>query len=161
MFMQETWTKKWQNALIWACGYLSIVAFVLVAGWAILKSEDEELKKTAKKAFFIVLIFAAISALLALFNACAGIFDSYYGSSAYDFYTIASKIITIAEIITFAVFIVLNFAGAKQAKTVEASASTAKAETKTNKKAETKAEAKASAEVEVEGTATKVEEDKA
>ena len=70
--MKDCWTRNWKKALVWACGYLSIIAFAVVGGYAIFKSEDAELKQATKKCFIVVLIFAAINAFQSLMNSILG-----------------------------------------------------------------------------------------
>lgn len=105
--MNKVWTKKWKEVLIWLSGYINFVAFALVGGYTIVKSEDEDLKKTTKTAFIVTLIFTAISAFLLIFHYFGSMASGYYGSGAYDFYNIASNIVGIAKIIVFAVFIIM------------------------------------------------------
>ncbi len=102
------WSKKWKEILIWVSGFFGFLTFALVGGYTIVKSEDEDLKKTAKKGFIVLLIFTAVSAFFSLFNAIAGMSDSYYGSSAYKFYTVMTNLVTIAKIVVYAVFVVLT-----------------------------------------------------
>lgn len=45
--MKEVWTKKWKKVLIWVSGYFSLLAYAIVGGYVIVKSEDDELKRTA------------------------------------------------------------------------------------------------------------------
>ncbi len=108
--MNGTWSEKWKKALIWFSAYSSIIAYALVGGYVIVKDEDEELKKTTKMAFFVTLIFAALSAFLSVFYNFASMGDGYTLSGAYDFYNIANKLVSIAKIAVYAVFIVLEFA---------------------------------------------------
>ncbi len=104
--MNGNWSKKWKQVLIWFSGYISFLAFAIVGGYTIVKSEDEELKKTAKQTFIVVLIFAAINAAMALFNYVGGFSDNWYSSSAYDFYSTLSKLVSIASIVVYGIFIV-------------------------------------------------------
>ncbi len=108
--MQTTWTQKWKKILIWLSGYLNFVAFALVGGYTIVKSEDEELKKTAKQAFVVTLIFTALSAFFSLFNYCGDLFsDRYaYNSDAYKFYQTGNIVVNVARIVTYAVFVILT-----------------------------------------------------
>ncbi len=107
--MNNVWPMKWKKALIWFSGYISFVAFALVGGYTIVKSDSDELKKTAKQAFIVTLIFAAISAALSLFYNVGNLGDSFYSSGAYDAYSTISKLVPIAQIIVYAVFIVITF----------------------------------------------------
>ncbi len=94
------------------------MAFALVGGYVIVKDEDEELKHTAKLAFFVTLIFAALSAFLSIFNYIGGFADRYYSSNAYEFYSVCTSLVGIAKIVTHAVFIVMAFL--KKDETTEA-----------------------------------------
>ncbi len=107
--MNNVWTKKWKSVFVWISAYLSYVAYALVGGYVIVKGEDEELQKTAKKALLVTLIFAAVSAFLSLFNYIGGFADRYYGSGAYEFYSVCLSLVGIAKIIVYTVFIVLEF----------------------------------------------------
>ena len=106
--MKEVWTKNLKKALIWLSGYLSIIAFAIIGGYTIIKSNDEDLKKNTKWAFVVTLIFTAINAFLQIFNLCGTMSNTYYGSSAYDFYSYTSKIVAIAQIVVYAVFIIIS-----------------------------------------------------
>ncbi len=107
--MNSKWSKKWKSIFIWASAYISYIAFALVGGYTIVKTDDEELKKETKKALIVVLIFAAISAFLSVFYAIMSMKDNYYSSGAYDFYNVMTSLKNIANIVTFAVFIILQF----------------------------------------------------
>ncbi len=102
----QTWSKKWKEMLIWFSGYFSFIAFAIVGGYAIVKEEDEGLKATAKKAFIITLIFTALSAFLTLFNQFGSMFNGYYSSALYDFYSVFTTFVNIAKIAVYAVFLI-------------------------------------------------------
>lgn len=116
--MKEGWTTRWKSLFIWVSAYLSIIAFAVVGGYAVVKSEDEELKKTAKQAFIITVIFTAISMFLSIYSSIGGMFDGYYMSDAYTVCDIMNKLSSIAKIVVFAIFAVRSFlsqsAGAAQ-----------------------------------------------
>ena len=109
--MKEGWSTRWKALLIWLCGYLSIVAFAVVGGYAIVKSNDEKLKNETKKAFIVTLIFTAITVIFTIFTNIGGFDSGFYASEAYKFYNILSKIVTIAEAIVFVVFGAIAFFG--------------------------------------------------
>ncbi len=100
--------EKLKKVFVLLSGYLSFIAFAVVGGYVFIKSENEELKKTAKLTLIITLIFTAISAVLLIYNHFGGFFSGYYGSTAYDVYKIISGIVAIAEIIVYAVLIIIE-----------------------------------------------------
>ena len=114
--MNKIWTQKWKAALIWMSAYLSFIAYALVGGYVILKSDDEHLNKTAKNAFVVTIIFAALSAFLSLYNYIFGFASGYYGSAAYEIYSVCSTLVGIAKIVTYAVFVIMELR--KQEETV-------------------------------------------
>ena len=107
--MNEIWTKKWKKVLIWISGYVNFIAFAIVGGWIIVKSDDKELKRTAKTTFIVTLIFIAIEAVLLILSSIFQQTSGYYSSSLYDVMSILSLIETIAKIIVYAIFIILTF----------------------------------------------------
>ncbi len=111
--MKEGWTKRWKILLIWASGYLSFIAFAIVGGYAIVKSEDKELKDAAKKVFIVTLIFTAISMFFTLYSGIGGLSDNYYSSGAYTAYSVLQLITNIAKIVVYVVFAALSFFNVK------------------------------------------------
>ena len=71
--MKEVWSKAWKKALIWACGYFSLIAFAVAGGYVIVKSQDEELKRTAWHCFVVTLLFMAASALMSILSSINGL----------------------------------------------------------------------------------------
>ena len=43
--MKKIWTNRWKKALIWFSGYFSLIAFAIVGGYVIVKSEDDDRRK--------------------------------------------------------------------------------------------------------------------
>ena len=79
--MKEVWSNSWKKILIWACGYVSIIAFAIAGGYAIVKSEDEDLKKTAKTCFIVTLVFLAVDALISIFSAISqGVYSAGFAA---------------------------------------------------------------------------------
>lgn len=114
--MKEIWTQNLKKAFIWLSGYISFIAFAIVGGYTIIKSDDKELQKTSKLAFIITLIFTAITGFLLIYNNFASMATGYYSSVAYRFYSITLSITEIAKIIVFAVFIILSLIPNKNEK---------------------------------------------
>ncbi len=94
--------EKWKKLLVWVSAYVGTVVFALVGGYFMLKDDDEKVKKTCKNALITYLVFLAIRAFLSIFSYVGGMFDRWYQSGAYDFYNIASALVSIAAIIVYA-----------------------------------------------------------
>ncbi len=99
--------EKLKKVFILLSGYLSFIAFAIVGGYVFIKSDSEELKKTAKLTLIVTLIFTAISAVLLIYNHFGNFFGGYYSSTAYDVYSIITGIVAIAKIIVYAVLIIM------------------------------------------------------
>ena len=135
VFMKEGWSGRWKALLIWASGYLSFIAFAIVGGYVIVKSEDEELKKTAKQVFIITLIFTAISMFFTLYGGIGALSPDFSSSGAYVAYGVLQLIANIAKIIVYVVFALRAFFNAKTVAG-ESKAETGKEETTGGKAAE-------------------------
>ncbi len=107
--MKEGWSNRWKRLLIWVSGYLSIIAYVIVGGYFFTKTDDEDLKKTAKSAFIVTIIFTAISAFLGIYSACLSLADSSYSTTAYDAYSWMTNLTLIAKTVTFVVCALVSF----------------------------------------------------
>ena len=94
--------------MIWLSAYINFIAFAIVGGYTILKSEDEDLKKTTKKAFIIVLCFAIFSAILSIYSSCMNL-SVYYNRTASRVYNIINCIYTISRVVTYSVFMLVEF----------------------------------------------------
>ena len=99
--------EKLKKVFILLSGYLSFIAFAIVGGYVFIKSDSEELKKTAKLTLIVTLIFTAISAVLLIYNHFGNFFGGYYSSTAYDVYSMITGIVAIAKIIVYAVLIIM------------------------------------------------------
>ena len=107
--MKEGWTTRWKALFLWLCGYLSIIAFAVTGGYVIVKSENEELKKTVKKVFIVTLIFTAISMFFSVYNGIGNMTDNYYNSDAYTAYSYMTRLADLAEVAVFAICGALAF----------------------------------------------------
>ena len=104
--MNSEWTKKWKKVLIWFCSYVSLVAYAVVGGYTIVKTQDEDLKKSAKLALVASLIWAAVSAFLTIFYSCLSMSTGNIYNGAYEAYLIIKGIFDILKIIFYAVVII-------------------------------------------------------
>lgn len=107
----EKLKKNLFHLAIWASVLVSYLAFAVVGGFCMIKSDREDLKITCKKALVIALIFFAVELFLTVFHYIGSCFNGYYGSGAYQFYDIAGNIVAIAKIITVVVFAILGIVG--------------------------------------------------
>lgn len=150
--MNKEINNKWKKALLWLSGYLTIIAFVIVGGYFVYKTDDKELKKETKRALIVTLIFEGLLAFLALYNYFGGFVSSYYGSPAYNFYGITRNIVMIAKIVVYAVFVLISLFANNDG-------SANKVENKANEKTDKKADEK-EVEVVVENKETEEKETK-
>ena len=115
--MKEVWSKSWKQILIWVSGYVGILAFAVVGGYTIVKSEDKELRRTAKQCFIVTLIFLAIDALLSILTNI----NVFAVSRDYQtFLNWVDFLLLIAKIAVYAIVIILTLVGAKMETTVRA-----------------------------------------
>lgn len=116
--MDKIWDNKWLKILVWVSGYINFIAFAIVGGYVIAKSQDEELRKETKKAFIVTLVFTALLGLILIFNTACTF------SSSYEFivFTWVFTLITlIGQFITYLTFILLvAFPPKKMEKVTEA-----------------------------------------
>lgn len=111
--MKNIWNNRWKKALIWLCGYVSLIAYAITGGYVIVKSEDEDLRRTAKTAFIVTLIFTAIDAFVSVLSSIHGLAGYNQGFS--EFLSWFRFFLQIAKIAVYAVFIILSlFCGEKE-----------------------------------------------
>ncbi len=103
--------SKWQKLIVWLTGYLNVVAFFLAGGYVFFKTEDEDVKDSAKTVLLLTLLFTAIDIIrLVIYNFAS------VGEAEYDTLNEISKfglIMAVIKAITFVTFGVLDFFGIK------------------------------------------------
>lgn len=107
--MKKVDFSKWKEVFVWLSGAVNFVAFAVVGGYALVKEEDKNVRKAAKTALFVTLVFAAIKAVLAFFGYVGGMFDGYNGSVLWRICDILGRITNIARLCVYGFFIVMTF----------------------------------------------------
>lgn len=107
--MKKVNFSKWKGVFVWLSAAVNFVAFAIVGGYALVKEEDENVKKTAKTALFVTLVFMAIKAVLALFDYIGGMFNGYYLSVPWKICDVLSRLLSIAKLCVYSFFIVMTF----------------------------------------------------
>ena len=69
--------SKWQKLIVWLTGYLNIIAFILGGGYIYLKTEDEEVKTSAKTALALVIVFTVIEIFILILSNFINMGDNY------------------------------------------------------------------------------------
>lgn len=110
--MKNIWNNRWKKALIWLCGYVSLIAYAITGGYVIVKSEDEDLRRTAKTAFIVTLIFTALDAFVSILSSIHGLAGYNQGFS--EFLSWFRFFLQIAKIAVYAVFIILSLFGGEK-----------------------------------------------
>lgn len=100
------WNKKLTKLFVYLSGYVSFIAFAIVGGYVVAKSDDKELRNTAKKVFIISLIYYAVLAFISIFSHFGSMSSNYYGSSFYTFLNVTSNLLEIVKIGVFAFLII-------------------------------------------------------
>ena len=134
--MKEVWTKSWKKVLIWACGFVSIIAFAIAGGYAIVKGEDD-VKSTAKRCFVVTLIFLAADAFMSILSGIAGFASS---SVFYDIIRLLNFILLIAKIGIYAAAIIITLVSGRSASQPVAQVAERKDETTAQTEEEEKPE---------------------
>lgn len=104
---------KLQKLIIWLTGYLNVIAFFLAGGYIFLKTEDEDVRKSAKTAFFTFAIFTAVDLLTTTLSNIFSLSQSY---DAYNMITKARVVISVIRVVIFVILLILDIAGIKLAK---------------------------------------------
>ena len=101
---------KWQKLIIWVTGYLSIIAFVIGGGYIYMKTEDADVKKSAKTVFLISIAFTALDIIFLIVRNITSAAGDY---QALNVISIITSMIAIVEAIVFVVFCALDMVGKK------------------------------------------------
>ncbi len=115
-------SEKWQKAIVWLTGYLNIIAFFLAGGYIYLKTDNEDVKTSAKNVLVLLIGFTGLDILRSVIYNILSI-----ASASYDVLNAISKIgtvFTIIKAIVFVVLFILDICGkkimlVKQSKIVE------------------------------------------
>ena len=92
---------KWQKLIVWVTGYLSIIAFVIGGGYIYMKTEDADVKKSAKTVFLISIAFTALDIIFLIVRNITSAAGDY---QALNVISIITSMIAIVEAIVFVVF---------------------------------------------------------
>lgn len=102
-------SKVWQKIIIWVTGYLNIIAFVLAGGYIFVKSEDEDVRSSAKTAFAITAVFTAINMLFTLVTYFMSLGNA--SGSAITNFSKVKIVVSILQIFVFVLFFILDMCG--------------------------------------------------
>ena len=103
-------SSKWQKLIIWVTGYLSIIAFVIGGGYIYMKTEDADVKKSAKTVFLISIAFTALDIIFLIVRNITSAAGDY---QALNVISIITSMIAMIEAIVFVVFCALDMVGKK------------------------------------------------
>ena len=99
----------WQKCIIWITAYLNVIAFVIAGGYFYFKSEDEDVRGTAKLALLGFGGFTALELVRSLIYNLLNLFEA-----SYDTLSVMSDIGTvfsILRVLTFVTFFILDLCG--------------------------------------------------
>ena len=104
-------SSKWQKLIVWLTGYVNIIAFFLAGGYIFLKTDDEDVKTSAKTALVLTVFFTVVELLRSVIY--------YIMSLANVPYETLSKVseigtvLTIVKIVAFVTLAILDLCGIK------------------------------------------------
>lgn len=101
--------KKATSLIVWVSAYVNVIVFALCGGYAWFKSDDETVKKETKKALIVTILFTAVSMIQVFVGQCLSLFNVSYGSDLYTVHQKIACVISIAKVVTYAVFALLAF----------------------------------------------------
>lgn len=104
-------SAKWQKTIIWLTGYLNIIAFILAGGYIYQKTEDEDLKASAKTILIFLVGFTGLDILrMVVYNILS------VASVGYETLNVISAIggiLSVIRGIVFVTFYILDMCGKK------------------------------------------------
>lgn len=94
---------QFQKLIVWLTGYLSIIAFVVAGGYLYQKTEDEEVKSSAKVVLLLTAGFTAIEILLSFLRYCL-----YIVSAQTGWVNTIGYVVEIIKIIAFVALFIID-----------------------------------------------------
>ena len=109
-------SSKWQKLILWLTGLLGITPFIIGGGYVFLKTEDEDVRTSAKMVLFLLAGFTGLSMLFSsILYPIFTLFELYTAASVISDIT---SVIGIIKTLVFAVLFILDLVGIKLLPTV-------------------------------------------
>ena len=102
-------SSKWQKVIVWLTGWLNIIAFVIAGGYVYLKTEDEDVKASAKTVLGVTLTFTGLDLLRGLVYNIANLANVEY--KILNVIADVGVMLTVLKAIIFLAFFVLDVCG--------------------------------------------------
>lgn len=122
-------SSKWQKLIVWLTGYVNIIAFFLAGGYIFLKTEDEDVKTSAKTALVLTVFFTVIELVRSVVYSIMSLSEAPY--TTLSNISKVATVFTIIKIVAFMALAILDLCGIKLIP-VKGNASQNKTEEKTN-----------------------------
>ena len=104
-------SSKLQKTVIWLTGYLNIIAFFLAGGYVFIKTDDDDVKTSAKMSFFLIVFFTALDILRAIIYNILSLADAGY--KTIGVMSDIALVIAIIKAVAFVTLYVLDICGIK------------------------------------------------
>ena len=104
-------SSKWQKAIVWLTGWLNIIAFVLAGGYVYLKTDDEDVKGSAKTVLALWLGFTGIELVRSLIYNIANLAEVEY--KTLNTISDIGLAITVVKAVVFLALFILDLCGIK------------------------------------------------
>ena len=104
-------SSKWQKLIVWLTGYLNIIAFCLAGGYIFLKTDDDDVKTSAKTVFALTAFFTGLEILRGLVYNILNVVNVDY--QVLSVLSDIGTVFSIIKMIVFVVLFILDFIGIK------------------------------------------------
>ena len=104
-------SKNFKKTVIWVTGYLNLIAFLLAGGYIFVKSEEEDVRSSAKSAFLLVVTFTAIDIVRMIVYNIMSVANAGY--KALSVVSDIGTVVAVIEALAFVIFFILDLCGIK------------------------------------------------
>ena len=100
-------SERWQKLILWLTGYLSIIAFVIAGGYIYQKSDNENLRNSAKTVLLITVVFTIIDIILLIVSSIV----TMSPTANYAGYVVTASVCAIIKAVCFVTLCILDLCG--------------------------------------------------
>ncbi len=104
-------SSKWQKLIVWLTGYVNIIAFFLAGGYIFLKTDDEDVKTSAKTALVLTVFFTVVELVRSVIYSIMSLSEAPY--TTLNNISKVATVFSIIKIVAFIALAILDLCGIK------------------------------------------------